>query len=527
MLRLRCTCGKSLKLPPAHVGKLASCPACRSKVRIVATRPPQGEARLKGLLRIQEGPHRVGEQVFLGGAEPIAVGKSDTAPFRLAATSVSRQHCQLLPSSRGWRIEDLGSTNGLYINGRRVKAHNLLDGDVVTIGEFHLRYTYEPAKRRPDETPESWQSADSTAIPDENEKNLHFLDDAALLSATSAATAMSGGTPPPPPPPPANDDPFTFEFAAEDADAGPPISLPVQPPVGPDGFRDCPECNTQLPPGAMLCVQCGYDLRSGKRLQTFGDTVVVPSRRAGPKGSGSIAAYLSNALRSFGFIVNPGSAATFLIVAFIAALQPIIAYAGCIGLGAAFVIKGWLASFYFNTVTEAAAGEDSLPDLSLTGGWIDDVIIPFFKFAATWLLVLAPAVIYLSVTATDFTAIDPTTLGINMVALLALGVFFWPMLMLAAALGGIGMAVRIDLLVKSVARSFLPYLLVCLLTGGTVALTIALYILLESSSLAIGGSPLAAAMIGEVVQLFFWIVAMRCIGLYYHHFKERFAWSWG
>jgi len=29
------------------------------------------------------------------------------------------------------------------------------------------------------------------------------------------------------------------------------------------------------------------------------------------------------------------------------------------------------------------------------------------------------------------------------------------------------------------------------------------------------------------IEVYFTIVAMRTVGLYYHHFKERFAWSWG
>jgi len=54
---------------------------------------------------------------------------------------VSRQHAKLTVNERGYfRIEDLGSTNGLHYEGRRVKRLNLLDGDVFEIGEATLEF---------------------------------------------------------------------------------------------------------------------------------------------------------------------------------------------------------------------------------------------------------------------------------------------------------------------------------------------------------------------------------------------------
>jgi pSer/pThr/pTyr-binding forkhead associated (FHA) protein len=44
-------------------------------------------------------------------------------------------------------IEDLNSTNGIYVQGRRVRRHNLNDGDVVVVGKHELMYVDERLPR--------------------------------------------------------------------------------------------------------------------------------------------------------------------------------------------------------------------------------------------------------------------------------------------------------------------------------------------------------------------------------------------
>ena len=77
----------------------------------------------------------------------------------------------------------------------------------------------------------------------------------------------------------------------------------------------------------------------------------------------------------------------------------------------------------------------------------------------------------------------------------------------------------------TIARTLVPYVAACALTG--MALT-ALWFAQEG---IVGGGgaaahPIALSMVFEVLQLYAWVVVMRVIGLYYHHFKDRFAWSW-
>ena len=54
---------------------------------------------------------------------------------------MSRHHAQLISRESGCTIEDLNSTNGIYVGNRRVKKYLLKDGDTVTLGIHELVYT--------------------------------------------------------------------------------------------------------------------------------------------------------------------------------------------------------------------------------------------------------------------------------------------------------------------------------------------------------------------------------------------------
>jgi pSer/pThr/pTyr-binding forkhead associated (FHA) protein len=57
---------------------------------------------------------------------------------------VSRHHALVLVGPREAVIEDLNSTNGVLVNGRKVSRQQLNDGDAVTIGEIQFRYFARP-----------------------------------------------------------------------------------------------------------------------------------------------------------------------------------------------------------------------------------------------------------------------------------------------------------------------------------------------------------------------------------------------
>ncbi len=75
------------------------------------------------------------------------VGRTPDNDVQIDSRFVSRHHCQIVTTVHGSVIEDLNSTNGIYVQGRRVRRHNLNDGDVVVVGKHELMYVDERLPR--------------------------------------------------------------------------------------------------------------------------------------------------------------------------------------------------------------------------------------------------------------------------------------------------------------------------------------------------------------------------------------------
>jgi len=70
----------------------------------------------------------------------VVLGRSREADIVLQDPNVSRRHAELRRDDGGWQIVDLGSTNGIKVNGRRVDNQPLRPGDQVTIGVTDLTF---------------------------------------------------------------------------------------------------------------------------------------------------------------------------------------------------------------------------------------------------------------------------------------------------------------------------------------------------------------------------------------------------
>jgi len=72
------------------------------------------------------------------------VGRSARAEFIVEAALVSRLHCRLTSDAAGTlMVEDLESTNGIFVNGAKVESANLVAGDVLSVGR--VDFTIERA----------------------------------------------------------------------------------------------------------------------------------------------------------------------------------------------------------------------------------------------------------------------------------------------------------------------------------------------------------------------------------------------
>jgi general secretion pathway protein A len=75
------------------------------------------------------------------------IGRTAENDLQIDSKYVSRHHCHLNVTLDSTVIEDLNSTNGIYVRGKRVRRHLMDDGDVVTIGQHELIYVDERVLR--------------------------------------------------------------------------------------------------------------------------------------------------------------------------------------------------------------------------------------------------------------------------------------------------------------------------------------------------------------------------------------------
>jgi hypothetical protein len=95
--------------------------------------PRRGAARL-----------RVEGRVELLGSGGAVLGRSRDADIVLDDANVSRRHAEVRPSGGSWIVQDLGSTNGVKVNGRRIEGpQSLKRGDVIELGTSRATFELE------------------------------------------------------------------------------------------------------------------------------------------------------------------------------------------------------------------------------------------------------------------------------------------------------------------------------------------------------------------------------------------------
>ena len=137
--------------------------------------PAPGSARRAFALRFISGKYQGGEFPIYPD-KPIVVGRSSDLDMVLVEDMVSRRHAKIaVGSDNTITIEDLGSTNGTFVNGEKVKKARLKEGDRVLIGTSILKVV----------------AADQNAAANQGDAKAN-LENVAAARRTSQVRTMSG-----------------------------------------------------------------------------------------------------------------------------------------------------------------------------------------------------------------------------------------------------------------------------------------------------------------------------------------------
>lgn len=74
--------------------------------------------------------------------EVTSVGRDPTADIVIDNLGISRFHCRYVNRDNVFSVEDMESSNGTFVNGKRVVSHNLNEGDEVVIGKYRMVFHY-------------------------------------------------------------------------------------------------------------------------------------------------------------------------------------------------------------------------------------------------------------------------------------------------------------------------------------------------------------------------------------------------
>jgi pSer/pThr/pTyr-binding forkhead associated (FHA) protein len=110
-----------------------------------STNPPTAR------ITVQKGPQP--NQVFDLTLDQLTIGRSSANDVAITDPEISRKHARLVKQGTDYAIEDLGSTNGTFVNDRRIVGLTPLhDGDIIEFGEA-IRLLYEAESTLPIELP--------------------------------------------------------------------------------------------------------------------------------------------------------------------------------------------------------------------------------------------------------------------------------------------------------------------------------------------------------------------------------------
>lgn len=116
----------------------APAPAERCDLDALHAMPVIPIERARGRLEVRRGDKLLSQHPL--EQRQVLIGRKQQNDICLPGQCVSRHHAVLISQANGLYIVDLKSTNGLYVNAERVRRQALTNGDIISIGNYRLKF---------------------------------------------------------------------------------------------------------------------------------------------------------------------------------------------------------------------------------------------------------------------------------------------------------------------------------------------------------------------------------------------------
>jgi hypothetical protein len=426
------------------------------------------------------------------------LGRADQNDFQVNHPSVSGSHCEIVVSSAGVLLKDLGSTNGTYVNRAPVREALLQTGQHVHLGGVEMLFeaTAPPAAPAPETAPAAVPVAGRITLP---------RPAAGGLRISKAAA----------------------EEAAPAEVESPPLAPPLAPPVAPLAVGQAFCKFHQKTPARFLCNHCQKyfcDLcvttRSvagvaGKYCRACGTecTPVLVNVAPGAGGKGFYA-------RLPGAFLYPFLGAGVLIL-----ICATIAFSALSFIGGIWIIAfyGFLFLFMQNIIHTTASDENEslgFPDAGGLGG-------AAFQLGATVLASFGPAI---GLAVAKFFEVDIP--GSAIMAAVIFGCFYFPMAFLAVAMKDSVLAANPLVVVPAILKIPLEYLVTCIVLMtvfgfrklGDSLSSVAGGVSLHTRDMSMLFISLGVQAAWGFANIYLLTVSMRILGLLYITKKHKLGW---
>ena len=104
---------------------------------------------MRALFSIVKGKDK-GKSFYVTEGKPLTLGRSSAADIALSEPRISRSLCRFTHDGKHIMLTDLNSTNGTYVNERKIKSVPLTDQDAIRIGETVITMTIEAGAEQPE-----------------------------------------------------------------------------------------------------------------------------------------------------------------------------------------------------------------------------------------------------------------------------------------------------------------------------------------------------------------------------------------